>query len=103
MNSPANAELSATIRMLVVNAREDLIPLLPQKIHHTPLNVEYVRGVQQACDRLKEEHFDVVLADIDIPTAASVEVLRCIHDVSPDAKVIVISSGRSPSVMADLL
>ena len=103
MNRPANAELNATVRMLVVNAREDLIPVLPQNICHAQVNVQHVRGVNQACERLKQETFEVVIADIDIPTTGSVDLLRRLHDASPDAKVIVVSSGRSPSVMADLL
>lgn len=49
----------------------------------------------EAIDKLKEKHFDLILTDLRMPKVSGEEVVKAARKLDPQAKVIVISGYSS--------
>lgn len=60
-----------------------------------PVAVEVVATGQEAIARLESSHFDLAFLDIHLPDANGLELLGRIKTVSPDTRVLVITSDAT--------
>lgn len=92
----------APVKVLVIDARDDLQQMLPAILGQRPVSYEYARGSEISASRFPQR-FDAVIADIDAPDLDDVELLKLIRDQIEDAKIIVISSGHNGRIVPRLL
>ncbi len=78
-------------RILIVDD-DPLVPrtlrILLRKHGH---DVDAASDAEEAMVHLREERFDVVISDINMPGADGFEVLKRVKDISPDTEVILIT------------
>ncbi len=104
MDIPADKETrSKVVRLLVVDAQDDVVVNLPAAFRQRPLELYHVGGIEDTLRHISTIDIDIVLADIQAPDPSDVELLRRLHLESPRTKVVAISSGRDPSIVAGLL
>jgi CheY-like chemotaxis protein len=77
--------------VLIVDDDPDLCTSLGDVMRGRGYRVCFAYGVGQAKERLKEQNFDVVLLDLQLPDGDGTTVLRDVQEANPAAGVIVIT------------
>lgn len=87
------------VPVLLVDAGNDIAGLIPPAIHHTPLVLYHAAHRQVAA----APQVPVIVADIHTAEPGDIENLREIRRTHPDSRVVLITSGHDPDVVAGLL
>lgn len=81
--------------MLVVDDEEGIRQVLSAFLLGGGHEVQTAASVDDALGRLAHEDFDVVVSDIVMPQRGGLELLRLIRDLTPQAKVILVTGKPS--------
>ncbi len=79
-------------RILLVEDDQDMLDLVREHLEGEGHAVAALGSGVAALERLRSEHFDVVLTDLRLPDADGMEVLRVSRDVQRDVPVILITA-----------
>jgi DNA-binding response OmpR family regulator len=82
-------------RILVVDDDLDTCALIVDILSGEGYSICSCVGGEEALELLKEEHYDLVLADIHMPRVSGVDLLQQIREVSRDTKVILMTAYAS--------
>ena len=84
-------------RVLVISDEPVRARELADALANDTLTTFAVGEVAAACARLRQERFDAVVADMQIPDFSCVAVLRCAAAAQPPARVICVFGGPASS------
>jgi PAS domain S-box-containing protein len=88
-----------TERILVVDDEEHVREMICRMLDNLGYDVEYVESGQEAIDLVKkEEVFDLIVLDMNMPTMSGKETFFKLKEVQPDLRV-VISTGYSNAIL----
>lgn len=82
-------------KLLFVDDEDELISALVERLELRGIDATGVTSGDEALERLREEHFDVVVIDVKMPGIGGLEVLRTISRRYPDIKVILMTGHGS--------
>ncbi len=84
-------------RVLVADDEETFRHTIRDVLVGCGCDVQLVADGEQAKQRLRREHFDLILSDINMPRASGYEVFTEARRISPDTPVILITAfGYDP-------
>ena len=89
--------------LLFVDDESDFLATLEEFFTSLDYPVTTARNGQEALLRVKECRPRVVFLDISMPHMDGSETLRLIHEIEPEAQVIVVSGYASEDLARDLL
>ncbi len=92
----------APVKVLVIDARDDLQQMLPATLGQRQVSYEYAHASEISASRFPIP-FDAVIADIDTPDLDDVELLKQVREQIIDSKIIVISSAHNGRIVPRLL
>lgn len=99
-------ESDATTRVLVVDDHEMFSEALAMLLKRQP-DVRLVGSARDAEEAIRllddDADPDVVLMDLDLPGIDGIQATRKIREMSPDAKVVVLTAMQDPEIIADAL
>ena len=98
---------SGKTRVLVVDDHEMFSEALAMLLARQPdvVLVGSARDAEEAIRLIDVEEIepDVVLMDLDMPGIDGIQATRRIREMSPDAKVVVLTAMQDPEIIADAL
>lgn len=68
-----------------------------------PCSVHHAGSVRSACDRLRAETFDVVLADVHLPDGQGPDVMARLSEAAPHVPLVAVSAVDDPAVVQAVL
>ena len=97
MPDSTDVQASRSHRILVVDDEPDLEVLVRQRMRREirtgKFVIEFAQNGLEALAKLEEQdHFDMVLSDINMPKMNGLELLERIPDVDADVKAVVVSA-----------
>jgi DNA-binding NtrC family response regulator len=95
--------MSEPINVLIVDDNEDLLKTLTLILKRHGFNVETAANGLSAMDMFRRGEFDVTLMDVIMPEMNGVEVLHHIHEIDPEARVILMTACSEEDLMAAAL
>ena len=75
--------------------REDLETILSLVFK----NVETAKNGLEALEKLKKDHFDILLTDITMPKMDGFELIKQIKKINPEQKIIIVSAQNMPEFL----
>jgi CheY-like chemotaxis protein len=94
MNNINNAKL------LIVDDNEGVRHLVSRWLERAGFTVREAKDGAEAIERVKEDHPDIILADIRMPKIDGIELARIIKSEYPGIKVILMTAYSSPQTIA---
>ena len=79
-------------RVLVVDDEKSMREMLEMLLRAEEYHVDLARDGREAIKRLAEEHYDVVLTDLNMPHANGIEVLEESKRCSPSTQVLLLTA-----------
>ena len=64
-------------------------------LNHLNISAETAKDGLEALNKVKEQHYDLVITDIVMPKIEGIELINHIQSISPGTKIIAIS-GNNP-------
>ena len=100
-------EPEETTRVLVVDDHEVFSDAVAMLLERQP-DVHLLGSARDAEEAIRmidvsADQPDVVLMDLDLPGLDGIQATRRIRELSPDAKVVVLTGGMDPEAIADAL
>lgn len=96
MSTPSDALESKTMkRMLIVDDEPGVLAALKRTLHHhfaQTLLVETCPDPMQALERVREEHYDVVLSDLRMPGLDGLSFLTLVSALSPHSLRLMLTA-----------
>jgi DNA-binding NtrC family response regulator len=86
--------------VLVVDDDQDLCYTLGDLFREQGLRVHLAHELDSAIERLRTNHFNVVLVDFRLPKGNGVDVLRSVREQNPKAHTILITGYRNEAELA---
>lgn len=80
-------------RILVVDDEPDMIHLLQFRLSQDGYDVHTAEGGEEALRRFKEQKYDLIFLDCQMPNLSGPEVLSILHRQKPDQRVILMTGG----------
>jgi two-component system, NtrC family, nitrogen regulation response regulator NtrX len=78
-------------KILVIDDERSIRNTLKEILEFEKFEVEIAEDGIEGLEKLEKTNFDVVLCDIKMPRMDGIEVLEKIHELDPDATVVMIS------------
>lgn len=108
VNSPAASLLNVPmdpIRLVLVDDHEIARRGLRSVLSEDP-GIEVVSEIgsgEDAIEKVRELHPDVVLLDISLPGVSGIEAANSMRQISPESRIIFVSQHDSPLIAKDAL
>ena len=90
-------------RILIVDDELILRESLQAWLSRDDYHVEAVAGGEEALNRIREVHFDILFLDIKLEGMSGLEVLEQVRDLDPDTVVIMITAYGSISTAVEAM
>ncbi|MFW6055509.1 MAG: sigma-54-dependent transcriptional regulator [Thermodesulfobacteriota bacterium] len=90
-------------RILIVDDELILRESLQAWLSRDDYHVEAVAGGEEALQRIREVHFDILFLDIKLEGMSGLEVLEQVRDLDPDTVVIMITAYGSISTAVEAM
>jgi DNA-binding NtrC family response regulator len=82
-------------KILVVDDERGIRHLLGEVLSSRGFEVSMAKDGQESLDRLKDNHFDLLITDITMPKLNGIEMLKLMSKAGRQEKVIVMSGNSS--------
>jgi len=92
---------SSPLKVMLVDDNTTLIKLVSRSLRHEGHRVEALSSSSEALARLREERYDVLVTDLDMPGMDGQELMRRAWDLDPELNVIVASGFRMSELPDD--
>ena len=83
--------MNKKIKILILDDEPIVGERLKISLEHAGFDAEALSSSREAIDRLKEEHYDILVTDLKMSGPDGIEVLRLAKQLRPDIKPIVIT------------
>ncbi|HUP63653.1 MAG TPA: response regulator [Thermoanaerobaculia bacterium] len=93
--------MSASIRVLLVHQNDEGAARLRARLETDAaptVELTHLTEIAQACERLTEEFYDVILLDLSIPDEPGLDGFIRLNAQTPETPVIVITSGETREI-----
>lgn len=93
------------LRVLIAEDVETIAASIAFVLADGPFEIDIARDGRAALERLRREHFDLLLSDVEMPEMGGLELLEAVRedDRLLDLPVIILTSVQDPSVHQDAL
>ena len=88
-----NMENSKKAKLLLIDNEEWFREILKDILQNNGYLVQAESDGLSALQKLKKEHFDAIICDIDMPGCSGITVLEKAKLIDPEVKVIMMISG----------
>src|SRR5437867_12010696 len=85
---------AAPIRALLIEdnpADAEIVREMLAEGARAPFEIEVVERLGSGIEALHQDHFDVVLADLNLPDSYGLDTFRALHDFCPDTAIILLT------------
>jgi len=89
-------------KVLVVDDEKGIRFLLSEVLHNQGFEVSLARDGQESLDKLENDHFDLVVTDINMPRLDGVAMLKRMKRTGRNEKVIIITGDPSDQRLYDM-
>ena len=80
------------MKLLIVDDDSDVLNDVAAAIKPSGYLYDTTTNPLKALEMYKQQHFDVVITDVRMPGMSGLELLRKIHEIDSEAKVIIITA-----------
>jgi CheY-like chemotaxis protein len=94
-----NGQLEVHLKLLVVDDSPEIVKILSSTMELSGHSVDQAYDGMEAIELLKNNAYDVVITDADMPRLSGIEVCKFLRTTFPDVYVIGIS-GSFPALKA---
>ena len=95
-------QIRSPARVLVVDDSRLVLDTLCDLITELGHESAPAAGGRQALELLASRRYDLVITDLLMPEMGGLEFIRCLHELSPEIPVILLTGAVSPDVVAGL-
>ena len=81
------------IRLLIIEDEQLLIDSLAKGLRVKGFSTDCADNGEYGLQKALEEHYDLIVLDLNLPKLSGFEVLRCLLEQKPDSKVIILSAN----------
>ncbi len=85
-------------KVLIVDDERDLVDAFVRLLGRSGLDCMRAFDGQEAICLIDREHPDLVVTDLNLPRASGIEVIRHVHEISPDTPVIAMTGQPDSDV-----
>jgi DNA-binding NtrC family response regulator len=78
-------------KILVVDDEEDMLEVCQDALSRPTIRVETQSRSRQAVDRLREEPFDLLIADLKMPELDGLDLLKLARELDPEMLVLIVT------------
>ena len=96
-----NAPVESNARILLAEDDNDMRRFLVKALQNAGYNVTSFDNGLSAYNRLREEPFELLLTDIDMPEMDGIELARRATELDPEIKVMFITGFAAVALNAD--
>ena len=89
------------IKVLVVDDEKGIRFLLEEALLHRGFEVSLARDGQESLEKLEENHFDLVITDINMPRVDGVSMLKRMRKTGREEKIIIMTGNPSDERLLD--
>jgi len=89
-------------RILLVDDDAGIVDYLSAALRDAG-QIEHASTGEEALDRIEHASYDVILTDLKMPGMGGIELLRRVHEIRPDTRVIVMTGNSAPVAVAESL
>lgn len=86
-------------RILLVDDEAGILDYLSVALREDG-QIEHAASAEEALDRLQRNFYDVILTDLRMPGIGGLELLRRVHEIQPDTRVIIMTGNSAPDAVA---
>lgn len=91
MNSKQDVQLQTPVKILVVDDDENIRKFVQIVLERAGYTLTVVDGVPAARNQLDAQKYDIVMTDIILPDISGMELLKTVHETSPEIPVILMT------------
>jgi len=95
---PTTSSSRRRLRVLLVDDYPPLVELVGRSLERDGHRAVAVSDPHRALDELREQRFDVLITDLDMPQMTGQELMKRAWEIDPDLDVILISGYALPDV-----
>ena len=89
------------IKVLVVDDEKGIRFLLSEALLHRGFEVSLARDGQESLEKLENNHFDLVVTDINMPRLDGVSMLKSMRRTGREEKIIIMTGNPSDQRLTD--
>ena len=78
-------------KVLLVDDEKDFIEALGERMENRGMNVSTTTSAKDAIKMVKEESYDAIVLDLQMPEIDGIEALKAIKKINPDMQVILLT------------
>ncbi|MBD3299624.1 MAG: response regulator [candidate division Zixibacteria bacterium] len=78
-------------KILLVDDEEEFVSTLAERIETRGAKVVTATSGQEAVDKIKDENFDAIVLDLQMPGMNGIEAMKSILEKKPDMQVILLT------------
>ncbi len=90
-------------KILVIDDQRSIRNTLKDILEYENHSVDLAEDGEQGLEQFKAEKYDVILCDIKMPNMDGMEVLDKLHEINPDAPIIMISGHGNIDTAVDAI
>ncbi len=79
-------------KLLIVDDEPSIREVLSEGLKIVGYDCETARDGEEALKRLKEDHFQIVLSDINMPGQNGIDLLRAVKEINEDIDVVMVTA-----------
>ncbi|MCL6584552.1 MAG: response regulator [bacterium] len=79
-------------KILIVDDNEELCSVYREALEEAGYGIATAQNGKQALDKIEEDHFDLILADKNMPQMGGVRLLKAVRKKDPNIKVVLITA-----------
>jgi two-component system, chemotaxis family, chemotaxis protein CheY len=89
------------IKVLVVDDEKGIRFLLSEVLLHSGFEVSLARDGQESLEKMENNHFDLVVTDINMPRLDGVSMLKSMRQTGREEKIIIMTGNPSDERLTD--
>jgi len=89
------------IKVLVVDDEKGIRFLLSEVLLHRGFDVSLAKDGQESLEKLENNHFDLVITDINMPRLDGVSMLKNMQQTGREEKIIIMTGNPSDQRLMD--
>lgn len=84
------------IQVLMADDEEELVVTLAERLELRGINADWVTTAEAACEKLKEQKYDVAILDVKLPRISGFDLQRKMAQLAPEMNFIFMTGHGAP-------